>query len=153
MLTNMAQQSSNQSYAFFHGSRPARLIRQINYICLSEKNFAKLQSKLLWKPRPMCRLPVSSWADSNWVLFSCTTIKTPFYYTINVNPVPYLFIPSFEEWLIWWPYSVRLQGGWQLKERKAICLHYLHPELHSVAGCQNGEEPSTIKYMTYSLPF
>ena len=41
MLTNMTQQSTNQIYAFFHGSRPVGQIRQINYIDLLEKNFRK----------------------------------------------------------------------------------------------------------------
>ena len=37
----MTWQSTNQIYAFFHGSRLVGQIGQISYICLSEKNFGK----------------------------------------------------------------------------------------------------------------
>ena len=46
ILTNMTWQSTNQIYAFCHGSRPVwqiRQIRQISYIYLLEKDFGKAQ--------------------------------------------------------------------------------------------------------------
>ena len=51
MFVNMTQQSTNEIYAFYHGSWSIGQIRQISYICLLEKNFGKPRRAIIRIPK------------------------------------------------------------------------------------------------------